>query len=978
MKWTGGSREASTVRARLRSVLPRGGALPTDVWRSRHQGILVLLWLHIPLLFVYAVLRGNSWLHGLLEAGAVAVPGAAAHWSRSRRRDSTIFASLGLMTASAVLVHLSGGVIEAHFHFFVMVGVVVLYQDWRPFLLAIAFVVLHHGVMGVLLPQDVYNHEGAWEHPWLWAGIHGSFILAMSAAGIANWRLNERSQSQVAGLAAIVESSNDAIYGWTVDGTITSWNEGAAHLYGYGKDQILGRSHTILVPPERVAEATRQLDTVRRGQRVEAYESEGLSKDGEVVPVSVTTFAVRSPDGAVIGGATIARDITERRRGEQELQQTLSLLSATLESTADGILVVDPEGRISSFNGKFVEMWRLPQAVVASGDDREALRFVVDQLLDPADFIAKVEELYEQPDAESHDTLHFKDGRVFERSSKPQRVGGAVVGRVWSFHDITERTKLEAELAEARDQALETSRLKSDFLATMSHEIRTPMNGVIGLTGLLLDTGLTDVQRKYADGVRVSGEALLGIINDILDFSKIEAGKLELEMVDFELASALDEVAALVAESARGKGLDLVTECLPNVPRTVRGDVGRLRQVLLNLVSNAVKFTSTGEVRLRASLGEVVGPDQVIVRMEVSDTGIGIAPDSAARLFEPFSQADASTTRRYGGTGLGLAICRRLVEAMGGSIGVDSAPGRGSTFSVEVPLGLVSPPVPVPDPPAHALAGRRALIVDDSRTNRLVLAAQLLAWNINADLASDAETALEHLRQAVEKGRPYDLVLVDMAMPGTDGLELSRLVSADPVLSSAHLFLLSSVPVDAEAAADAGVVARLFKPASSSQLYDALVKVAAPSLGESAAPEAAQWPGQGPMGRLLVVEDNAINQAVAKGLAARIGFNCDVAGNGLEALAAISRRRYDAILMDCQMPEMDGFEATAEIRRREAGGPHMPIIAMTAGALVEDRERCLDAGMDDYLAKPVKGGELERVLKRWLPARGSRSVGAGQ
>jgi PAS domain S-box-containing protein len=957
--------------SRLRAALPKGGALPDDVWRSRHRGVLILLWLHLPVLFIFAIIRGNTWMHALIEAGAVAVPGVAAQWSRSRRRESTIFASLGLMTAAAVLVHLSGGVIEAHFHFFVLVGVVVLYQDWRPFLLAIAFVVLHHGVMGVLLPQDVYNHEQAWEHPWLWAGIHGSFILAMSAAGIANWRLNERAQSQVSGLAAIVESSNDAIYGWTVDGTITSWNEGAAQLYGYGKDEILGRSHTLLVPPDRVAEAARQVETVRRGQRVDAYESEALSQDGGVVPVSVTTFVVRSPDGAVIGGATIARDITERKRGERELQETLSLLSATLESTADGILVVDPQGRISSFNGKFVEMWRLPEAVVAAGDDREALRFVVDQLRDPAAFIAKVEELYGQPEAESHDTLHFKDRRVFERSSKPQRVGGAVVGRVWSFHDITDRTLLEAELAEARDKALETSRLKSEFLATMSHEIRTPMNGVIGLTGLLLDTGLTEVQRKYADGVRASGEALLGIINDILDFSKIEAGKLELEMVDFDLASALDEVAALVAESARVKGLALVTDCGPEVPRAVRGDVGRLRQVLLNLVANAVKFTSIGEVRLRASVREVVGPDQVIVRLEVSDTGIGIAPDTATRLFEPFSQADASTTRRYGGTGLGLAICRRLVEAMGGGIGVDSEPGRGSTFCVDVPLGVVSAPAPAPDPPAHALAGRRALIVDDSRTNRLVLAAQLLAWNINADLASDADTALEHLRQAAVDGRPYDLVLVDMAMPDMDGLELSRHVSADPALSSAHLFLLSSVPVDAGAAAEAGVLAHLIKPASSSQLYDALLRAAAP------APEPAERPAGGPRGRLLIVEDNAINQAVAKGLAARLGFNCDVAGNGLEALEAIGRRQYDAVLMDCQMPEMDGFEATAEIRRREAGRPHVPIIAMTAGALVEDRERCLVAGMDDYLAKPVKGGELERVLQRWLRDQGSRSVDAG-
>jgi two-component system, sensor histidine kinase and response regulator len=970
------------LTARIRSELPRGGTLPDDVWRDRHRAVLTLLWLHLPVLYLFAVARGNSWRHSLLEAGAVAIPATLAQLSRRRRLESTVLASLGLMTASAVLVHLSGGVIEAHFHFFVMVGVVVLYQDWRPFLIAITFVVLHHGVIGVLSPEDVYNHRGAWEHPWTWAAVHGLFIVGMSAAGIANWKLNERSQTQLTRLASIVESSDNAIYGWTTEGVITSWNEGAARLYGYPYEEIAGRPLTVLVPPDRMAEAEAELARVRRGDRVEPFESERLVKGGGVVEVSITTFAVRTANGEVVGGASIARDITERKRAERELQHTLSLLSATLESTADGILVVEPSGAISSYNRKFAEMWRLPDSVLASGNDRDAIGFVMDQLEDPDAFLSKVEQLYHRPEAESHDTLHFKDGREFERSSKPQRVGGAIAGRVWNFHDVTERKRLEAQLAEARDKALETSRLKSEFLATMSHEIRTPMNGVIGLTGLLLDTSLTEGQRQYADGVRASGEALLGIINDILDFSKIEAGKLELEMVDFELAQALEEVAILAAEPARARGLELVTYCLPDVSKVVRGDVGRLRQILLNLVSNAVKFTTDGEVVVRASLLSQVSPDQVMVHLEVTDTGIGIDPETTERLFEPFSQADASTTRRYGGTGLGLAICRRLAEAMGGTIGVRSQLGQGSTFWLDLPFGRVEQSVRDADSalPEHPLDGLHVLVVDDNQTNRLVLASQLLAWNIAADLAPDAYVALGHLHHAAATSHPYDVALVDMAMPGMDGLELATTISADPALSSVRLLLLSSMPVEAEEAAHAGFLVRLTKPARLSQLYDALVRAVSPTARETAGmgdepPPPAPPPVAGSKGRLLIVEDNAINQVVAKGLAANLGYGSDVAGNGLEALEALERRTYDAVLMDCQMPEMDGYETTVEIRRRGVGATPVPIIAMTAGALVEDRERCLAAGMDDYVPKPVKRAELERALGRW-PSKGA-GAGAG-
>ena len=1089
--------------------LPAGGTLPEDVWRSRHRGILFLLWFHVPALFVFGLARGKTLGHALLDVSVIAGLALLAQRTTDLRRASTVFASMGLMLSSAVLVHLSGGVIEAHFHFFVMVGVVVLYQDWLPFLVAIAFVVLHHGVMGVISPHDVYDHKSAWDHPWTWAAIHGGSIMAMSVVGIVNWKLNERSQAQVASLAAIVASSSEAIYRWTGDGTIISWNQGAADLYGYSAEEMIGRRFADLVPPERAGEVQRVLDRVREGAHVEAFDTERVGKDGRRVTVALTVSPVRDSDGVVVGGATIARDITERRRAEealraseartrtiidtargafvgtdaagritdwnhmaevmfgwtaeeatgrplagtvlpvhpaeggegptglfrslgtgdgpladgvveatgmhrdghgfpievaawrvgtgddehvsafihditerkrdeQALQETASLLEATLDSTANGILVVDVDGRISTFNRRFAEMWRIPDSVLASGDDRDALAVALDQLQDPDVFVAKVEELYGQPEAESQDTLLFKDGREFERLSKPLRMAGRVAGRVWSFQDVTERKRLEAELGAARDAALESSRMKSEFLATMSHEIRTPMNGVIGLTGLLLDTPLSDTQREYAEGVRASGEALLGIINDILDFSKIEAGKLELEMVDFDLAHALDEVVGLVAEQARAKGLELVAYCHPGVPAMVRGDVGRLRQVLLNLLSNAVKFTATGEVVMRAGVRAAAVEDQVVVHVEVADTGIGIDPETAGRLFQPFSQADASTTRRYGGTGLGLAISRRLTEAMGGTIGLESRVGQGSTFWVDVPVGRPAHEVRTIDPADQPLGGLRVLVVDDNRTNRLVLAAQLLAWNVEADLAPDAYAALHHLRRAAADAKPYALAVVDMGMPGMDGLELGRIVSGDPSLASVRLVLLSSFIVEAEVAAAAGFVARLTKPARLAQLHDALVRAVGSAPAAAAAAPAAvriRTPGV-PKKRLLVVEDNAINQVVAKGLVATLGYGCDVAGNGIEALEALDRQHYDAVLMDCRMPEMDGFEATAQIRRREGDAHLLPIIAMTAGALVEDRERCLAAGMDDYLSKPLQAGDLDRILRRWLAPAAKERGGA--
>jgi PAS domain S-box-containing protein len=582
-----------------------------------------------------------------------------------------------------------------------------------------------------------------------------------------------------------------------------------------------------------------------------------IQRDGEVVALVYISHAgfedlfgedeIRIAEFiATLAGAAmehVANTEAELREMLDDLTVTSSLLEATLDATIDGILVVDRNGRMTSYNQRFGEMWDIPPQVLANRDDKEAIRYVLDRVVDPALFVAKIEELYATPESESYDTIEFKDGRVFERGSKPQRIGDEIVGRVWSFRDVTERVRTEQALAVARDKAMEASRLKSEFVATTSHEIRTPMNGVIGLTGLLLETELSDLQREYAEAVRMSAEALLGVINDILDFSKIEAGKLELESIDFDLPLALDDVASLVARGAAAKHLNLSWDCDHDVPRGIRGDVGRLRQILLNLLANAVKFTERGSVRVHVSTTRTLDDGRSVLRFEVIDTGVGLEPEHSERLFEPFSQADASTTRKFGGTGLGLAICARLAEAMGGTIGVASEFGAGSTFWVEIPFTIV------------------------------------------------------------------DIAMREDVVP--------------------------AVPV-------------------------ALRPTETPRRG----------------GRVLVAEDNAINQLVAKEMIRRLGYECDVVGNGAEALEAMRLRSYAAVLMDCYMPEMDGFAATRELRKRERaeGADRTPVIAMTALAMAEDRDRCTESGMDDYVSKPVNLTALGSTLERWVSGRAVASA----
>ena len=643
----------------------------------------------------------------------------------------------------------------------------------------------------------------------------------------------------------------------------------------------------------------------------------------------------------------------------EECRQGELRMRAILDSALDGIITMDEHGVVETYNPAAAQMFGYgADDVIGQSLDRlvPGLQGGGVQLIG-----SRREVVGQRQDG----TTFQMDLAVSEMHLGQRRLSVGIV------RDITEPKKVEEELIQAREAALEAARLKSAFLANMSHEIRTPMNGVLGMLSLLLSTDLTPEQRQYIETAHSSGDTLLTLLNDILDLSKIEAERLVLEYIPFDVRLTVEDVVDLMAERAYGKGVELACLIAPEVPRTICGDPTRLRQVLTNLLSNAVKFTDQGEVVVRVTLA-ATHETTVALQFEVCDTGIGMSPEAQARVFDAFTQADGSTTRKYGGTGLGLTITRHLVMYMGGGLEVESTPGQGSTFRFTALLGKTAETAPVIAPLA-GLQGRRVLVVDSHRTNRLVLQRLLTTWGVQHGSAADSPAALHELGAAAAAGTAYDLAILALQLPSMDGLQLACAIKANPTLAGVRLVLVAPLGQrgEGEAARTAGIQGYLTKPVRQAQLHDCLLAV----LG-------LQETGSGQLvtrhtlvearaqqrGRILLAEDNPVNQKVALSVLKKLGYRADVVSNGREAVEVLARQPYDLILMDCQMPELDGLAATAEIRQREGDQRHTLIVAMTANAMQGDRERCLAAGMDDYMSKPITLDVLRDKLALWLPA----------
>ncbi len=797
---------------------------------------------------------------------------------------------------------------------------------------------------------------------------------------------------------SLVETIPQNIFRKDLAGRFTFANRRFCTGLGRTMEEIIGKTDFDFFPKEMALKYKRDdqriISTRQCLDTVEAHQTQG----GEKIHVHVVKTPILDAQGDVIGIQGIFWDVTERKRIEAALAFERDLMRTLLENCPDSIYFKDAQSRFIKCSSSLAMRFQLddPELVVGKTDsDFFTGEHAQPALEDEQQIIRTGQPIIDKPERET-----WASGtETWALTSKMpiRNKDNVIIGTFGISKDITALKRAQDDLQIARDAALESARLKSEFLANMSHEIRTPMNALIGMSEMLLNTGLTAEQREFAETARSSAEALLAIINDILDFSKIEAGKLVVECIDFQLAQMVEEAVEFVANRARNKGLELASWTHPDLPSRLRGDPNRIRQILVNFLSNAVKFTHAGEIILRVVL-ESKSTGGYVLNFNVQDTGIGISEEAQTRIFQPFVQADGSTTRRYGGTGLGLAICRQLAELMNGEVGLQSAPQQGSTFWLTVPLLEAESP-DQRDSLSLAqenLHGLRVLIVDDNATHRQIVNQQTRSWGMrNAEAASGPE-AIEKLRGAAAQGDPFQVMILDQNMPVMDGLTVALTARGDPAISRTRTLIMTSLgdKPDATLLKLANIGAWLVKPVKQSRLFDSLVSLIEnqdlqksespppPCASSLAAQEIKRLPAPRSI-RILLAEDNPVNQRVALLQLRKLGYSAEVANDGRQALDAMCRKPFDVVLLDCQMPELDGYEVASKFREHQgAQGAPPPrrcyVIALTAHALEGDREKCLAAGMDDYLTKPVQMGNLDAALERagkWLAQTGINDGG---
>jgi PAS domain S-box-containing protein len=800
-------------------------------------------------------------------------------------------------------------------------------------------------------------------------------------------------------IRGVVNASPLPIITLDPDGSVRSWNAAATNAFGWSEQEVVGRPVPFGTAGED-CESFGFRERALHGESITNLEITRLTREGQQLDLSMSTAPVRDTHGAITGIMFVYADFTDRKRAERELELQRDFALQIMNTMGQGLAVTDAAGRYEFVNPAYAAMLGYePEEMIG----RKPFEFTA---IEDHSVLVRVGSEQRSGQSSTYETnMRTAAGEDIYvlHTNVPQQRDGAFSGAIAVATDLTARKQTEEALAQARDQAVEASRLKSEFLATMSHEIRTPMNGILGMAELLADTRLDREQQEFVGVINDSAQALMTIITDILDFSKIEANKLVLDSVDFEPEAVVEGAAELLALRAREKGLSLTTFVDPAIPSMLRGDSGRLRQVLLNLVGNAVKFTDRGDVVIKATLDGYTDSG-ARVRFTVADSGIGLSDVARKRLFQPFVQADGSTTRKYGGTGLGLVICKKLAELMGGNIGVESAEGQGSTFWFTACFGQASSEANtlLPD-----LEGVRVLVVDGSQMSRDSLRRMLEASGMRTEEASTGAAAMDVLARAAET-RPFDAVVTEFALPDMDGLKLGRTLRQDPSVGNTPIVMLTASDQrgQGETAVQMGFVAYLTKPAKRTLIFDALARAVSRRVSqprreevyavdhsartsqlhqvaagrapeaepESAAVDRHAAGEPAPATRkalILVVEDNPNNQLMAMRQLEKLGHAVHIVSNGVQAVKALSynTHRYDLVFMDCQMPEMDGFAATREIRNSEvSSGRHVPIIAMTANAMSGDRDSCIAAGMDDYIAKPISRHVLSEALARWLPA----------